>query len=230
VEEKIKKNKPKDFLIAVLISSWPTVFIVTILMMVGFGGVSSIIIESFIFLGLFFSTLRVKEKIKNEFSSSQYLHLVKRGKLGLMLSLIFIIIPLSIFNSWADSWTGFPFSFFLSVLIYGFLISLPLFLITFFITVWVMRLHKKKVIDVKTKTRMSKLGLSPNKDWQKYYEIREEEENMQKLKSAETGKPITLTGYAIIDSHGQDTGKRFIRKEVAEEYLKEGNKLRRKDL
>jgi len=77
---------------------------------------------------------------------------------------------------------------------------------------------------------MSKLGLSPDKDWQKYYEIREEEENMQKLKSAETGKPITLTGYAIIDSRGQDTGKRFIRKEVAEEYLKEGNKLRRKDL
>jgi hypothetical protein len=59
---------------------------------------------------------------------------------------------------------------------------------------------------------------------------KEEDENMQKLKSAKTGEPITLTGYAIIDSRGQDTGKRFIRKEVAEEYLKEGNKLRRKDL
>jgi len=42
--------------------------------------------------------------------------------------------------------------------------------------------HKEKVTELKTKTRMSELGLNPNKDWQKYYEIRkEEEENFDKL-------------------------------------------------
>ena len=41
--------------------------------------------------------------------------------------------------------------------------------------------HRKKIIELKTRTRMSELGLDPYKDWQKYYEIREEEEKSNKL-------------------------------------------------
>jgi len=60
---------------------------------------------------------------------------------------------------------------------------------------------------------------------------KEEDENIQKLKSAKTGQPITISrSYGIISSDGKDTGRRFIRKEDAEEYLKEDNKLKRKNL
>lgn len=47
-----------------------------------------------------------------------------------------------------------------------------------------------------------------------------EEEQIKKIQSAKTGEPITLTGYGIIDPDGKDTGKRFIRKEDAEEYAR----------
>lgn len=48
-----------------------------------------------------------------------------------------------------------------------------------------------------------------------------EEEQIKKLKSAKTGVPITIDkSYGIIID-GKDTGKRFIRKEDAEEYLKQ---------
>ncbi|MFA5172921.1 MAG: hypothetical protein WC435_00755 [Candidatus Paceibacterota bacterium] len=40
------------------------------------------------------------------------------------------------------------------------------------------------------------------------------------LEKAETGKPITLKSYAVIDRKGRDTGKRFLRKEDAEKYQK----------
>lgn len=47
---------------------------------------------------------------------------------------------------------------------------------------WLKKRHKKKIIELKTKTRMSELGLDPDKDWQKYYEIKKrEEENFDKL-------------------------------------------------
>ena len=41
---------------------------------------------------------------------------------------------------------------------------------------------------------------------------------IQKLQSAKTGDPVTLTGYAVFDEKGKDTGKRFIRREDAEKY------------
>ena len=53
---------------------------------------------------------------------------------------------------------------------------------------------------------------------------KEEDENMQKLKSAKTGKPITISkSYGIIGLDGKDTGRRFVRKEDAEKYLKRTN-------
>jgi hypothetical protein len=36
--------------------------------------------------------------------------------------------------------------------------------------------RKEKVVELRTKMRMFELDLDSNKDWQKYYEIREEEE------------------------------------------------------
>lgn len=50
-----------------------------------------------------------------------------------------------------------------------------------------------------------------------------EEEQVEKIKQAETGVPIELTGYAVYDKEGNDTGKRFIRKEDAEAYQREIN-------
>jgi len=183
MKEKIKKNKPKDFLIAALISFLPTVFIMTILRMAGFRVGS--ITGAFVFLGLFYLTLLIKEEIKNKFSSPQYLYSIKIGKLVTMFSLIFIVIPLSIYASWTDNWTGFFFLFFLNILTYACLISLPIFLITFFITALVVKIRRdkmiEKMIETRTKARMSELGLSPDKDWQKYYEIKEEEEKSDKL-------------------------------------------------
>ena len=36
--------------------------------------------------------------------------------------------------------------------------------------------RKERVSELRTKNRMLELKLDPNKDWQKYYEIRKEEE------------------------------------------------------
>ena len=36
--------------------------------------------------------------------------------------------------------------------------------------------RKEKVVDLRTKIRISELGIDPDKDWQQYYKIREEEE------------------------------------------------------
>ena len=47
------------------------------------------------------------------------------------------------------------------------------------------------------------------------------EEQIEKINQAKTGEPIELTGYAVYDKEGNDTGKRFIRKEDAEEYQRE---------
>lgn len=47
-----------------------------------------------------------------------------------------------------------------------------------------------------------------------------EKEQLEKIKQAKTGQPIELTGYAIYDRDGNDTGKRFINKEDAIEYTK----------
>ncbi len=53
---------------------------------------------------------------------------------------------------------------------------------------------------------------------------KEEDENMQKLKSAKTGQPITISkSYGIIGLDGEDTGKRFIRKGDAEKHLRKIN-------
>ncbi len=180
MKERIEKEKLKDFLIAALISFLPAAFIITILRMMGFR-VGVPITGGIVFMGLTYLTLIIKRRIKNKFSPSQYLYSIKIGKLVATLSLIFIVIPLSIYASWTDSWTGFLFLFFLSVLIYSYLISLPAFLVTFFITAWVTKIHRDKAVETKTKSRMSELGLSPEKDWQKYYEIREEEEKSDKL-------------------------------------------------
>lgn len=50
---------------------------------------------------------------------------------------------------------------------------------------------------------------------------KEEEENMKKLKAAKTGQPITISkSYGVTGPNGEDDGKRFVRKEDAEEYLK----------
>jgi len=48
-----------------------------------------------------------------------------------------------------------------------------------------------------------------------------EEEQIDKIKQAKTGVPIELTGYAVYDKEGNDTGKRFMRKEDAEAYYRE---------
>lgn len=53
---------------------------------------------------------------------------------------------------------------------------------------------------------------------------KKEEEQIKKIQSAKTGEPITLSGYGVVDRNGKDTGKRFARKEDAEEYLKQINK------
>jgi hypothetical protein len=50
---------------------------------------------------------------------------------------------------------------------------------------------------------------------------KEEDENMYKLKSAKTGQPIIISkSYGVIGPNGEDDGKRFVRKEDAEKYLK----------
>ena len=49
----------------------------------------------------------------------------------------------------------------------------------------------------------------------------EEEEQIEKIKRAETGVPIELTGYVVFDREGNDTGKRFARKEDAKAYYRE---------
>jgi len=180
MKEKIKKNKIKDFLIAALISFLPTAFIITILRMMGFK-VGVPITGGIIFIGLIYLTLAIKRDIENKFSPSQYLRSVKIGELVAVLSLVFIVTPLSIYHSWTNNWMGFFFLFFLSILIYSYFISLPVFLITFFIIAWVIRIHRNKIIETRTRTRISELGLNPEKDWQKYYEIREEEGNFDKL-------------------------------------------------
>ena len=48
-----------------------------------------------------------------------------------------------------------------------------------------------------------------------------EEDQIEKIKQAKTGVPIELTGYAVYDKEGNDTGKRFVRKEDAEVYQRE---------
>lgn len=49
---------------------------------------------------------------------------------------------------------------------------------------------------------------------------KEEDENIQKLKSAKTGQPVTISkSYGIIGPNGEDNGKRFVRKEDAEKRL-----------
>ena len=48
-----------------------------------------------------------------------------------------------------------------------------------------------------------------------------EEEQIEKIKQAKIGVPIELTGYAVYNKEGNDTGKRFIRKEDAEAYQRE---------
>jgi len=45
-----------------------------------------------------------------------------------------------------------------------------------------------------------------------------ENTQLEKIKNARTGQPITLSGYAVFDRNGNDTGKRFIRKEDAIAY------------
>ena len=60
------------------------------------------------------------------------------------------------------------------------------------------------------KTELSELAL-----WKK-----KEEEQIEKIKKAKTGEPITLSGYVVYDKDGNDTGKRFIHKEDAENYAK----------
>lgn len=52
-------------------------------------------------------------------------------------------------------------------------------------------------------------------------QIKEESDQLKKIKNAKTGQPIELTGYAVYDKEGNDTGKRFANKEYAEEYQKE---------
>jgi len=48
-----------------------------------------------------------------------------------------------------------------------------------------------------------------------------EDEQLEKLRNAKTGVPITITkAYAIVDQSGKDDGKRFIRKKDAEDYVK----------
>lgn len=58
-----------------------------------------------------------------------------------------------------------------------------------------------------------------------YYRIKAKEEkeieNIEKIKQAETGVPVELTGYAVYDKEGNDTGKRFIKKEDAKAYQRE---------
>ncbi len=63
----------------------------------------------------------------------------------------------------------------------------------------------------------------------KRMEKEEEAENMQKLKSAKTGQPITISrSYGVIGSNGEDDGKRFVRKEDADKYLKQQSQQNKK--
>lgn len=50
----------------------------------------------------------------------------------------------------------------------------------------------------------------------------EEDENIQKLKSAKTGQPITISkSYGVVGPNGEDDGWRFVRKEDAEKRIKD---------
>lgn len=78
-------------------------------------------------------------------------------------------------------------------------------------------------MDKKTKKKLQNLfvkALEEKKPLQEQEQRAKENEQMKKIQSAETGKPITLSGYGIIGPDGKDTGKRFIRKKDAEEYQK----------
>lgn len=66
-------------------------------------------------------------------------------------------------------------------------------------------------------------ALKGTKILQKEEQQTKEYVQMKKIQSAETGKPIRLSGYGIIGADGKDTGKRFIRKKDAEEYQKRLN-------
>lgn len=53
---------------------------------------------------------------------------------------------------------------------------------------------------------------------------KEEDEQINKIRSAKTGQPITLTGWAVIGPDGVDNGKRYPRKSQTEEVLKQMKK------
>lgn len=56
-----------------------------------------------------------------------------------------------------------------------------------------------------------------------YLQKEKEERRIEKIRSAKTGEPITLSSYGVVDKNGKDTGKRFARKEDAKEYLRQQN-------
>jgi len=50
---------------------------------------------------------------------------------------------------------------------------------------------------------------------------KEEADQLNKINNAKTGQPIELIGYIVYDKDGNDTGKRFLKREDAEEYMRE---------
>jgi hypothetical protein len=73
-------------------------------------------------------------------------------------------------------------------------------------------------MDHETRTKLRRLCITVLQEGKE--EMAEEDQQAEKLMTAKTGEPITLIGYGVVDDDGNDTGKRFIRKEDAEKYIK----------
>ncbi|TSA46084.1 hypothetical protein D4R51_00740 [bacterium] len=80
------------------------------------------------------------------------------------------------------------------------------------IIIWIFSLAEAAIFGRRRINKQIKQGLEELEEKQTQQEI-------TKLQSAKTGEPIKLTGYGVIDPSGEDTGKRFIRKEDAENYV-----------
>src|SRR3989344_1770172 len=81
---------------------------------------------------------------------------------------------------------------------------------------------KKKLKRLLVKAAREQLNLEKLRKLLPLTRKQRENEQIKKLKSAKTGAPITIDkSYGIIGPDGKDTGKRFIRKEDAENYLRQ---------
>ena len=73
---------------------------------------------------------------------------------------------------------------------------------------------KARTIELKTKNRIKELGLDKNEDWQKYYEIRNEEERkIEKLEEEITSQDnINMSNYCCKCGNKLDSDSKFCAK------------------